>query len=42
MKPKGMRDLLIVQLGLAGVPGATIRKIVGCSMEKVKQFEVKD
>jgi hypothetical protein len=33
-----LRDLLIIQLALAGVPGATIRKIVGCLMEKVTRI----
>jgi hypothetical protein len=33
-----LRDLMIVQLGLAGVPGQTIRKIVGCNMGKVTRI----
>lgn len=30
-----LADLLIVQLGLAGVPQHTIRRIVGCDMARV-------
>jgi len=30
-----LADLLIVQLGLAGVPQHAIRKIVGCEMGRV-------
>lgn len=30
-----LRDLLIVQLGLAGVPQRKIRTIVGCDMNRV-------
>ena len=30
-----LKDLLITQLGLAGVPQQNIRKIVGCSMSRV-------
>jgi hypothetical protein len=33
-----LRDILIVQLAQAGVPGGAIRKIVGCSMEKVTRI----
>jgi hypothetical protein len=33
-----LRDLIIVQLGLVGVPGQTIRKIVGCKMNKVTRI----
>ncbi len=30
-----LRDILITQRGLAGVPQQSIRKIVGCSMNRV-------
>lgn len=30
-----LADLLIVQLGIAGVPQHAIRKIVGCEMSRV-------
>jgi hypothetical protein len=30
-----LRDMLITQLGLAGVPQQSIRKIVGCSINRV-------
>ena len=30
-----LKDMLITQLGLAGVPQQSIRKIVGCSMNRV-------
>jgi hypothetical protein len=30
-----LKDLLITQLGLAGVPQQNIRKIVGCSINRV-------
>jgi hypothetical protein len=30
-----LKDILITQLGLAGVPQQTIRKIVGCSINRV-------
>jgi len=33
-----LKDLLIVQLALAEVPGGTIRKVVGCSMARVTQL----
>ena len=33
-----LRDLLIVQLGLAGVKQHTIREIVGCDIVKVNRI----
>jgi hypothetical protein len=33
-----LRDLLTVQLAVAGVPGAKIREIVGCSMDRVTRI----
>ena len=30
-----LKDILITQLGLAGVPQQSIRKIVGCSITRV-------
>jgi hypothetical protein len=33
-----LRDLLIAQLGLAGVTGGEIRKIVGCDMNRVTRI----
>ena len=30
-----LKDILITQLGIAGVPQANIRKIVGCDMNRV-------
>ena len=30
-----LKDILITQLGLAGVPQQSIRKIVGCSINRV-------
>ena len=30
-----LRDILITQLGLAGVPQQNIRKILGCSINRV-------
>jgi hypothetical protein len=30
-----LKDILITQLGLAGVPQKNIRKIVGCDMHRV-------
>jgi len=33
-----LRDLLIVQLHQSGVKGADIRRIVGCSMDKVTRI----
>ena len=30
-----LKDLLIVQLGVAGVPQAKIREIVGCNITRV-------
>ena len=30
-----LKDMLITQLGLAGVPQQSIRKIAGCSMNRV-------
>jgi hypothetical protein len=33
-----LRDLLIAQLGLAGVAGAEIRKIAGCDMNRVTRI----
>ena len=32
---EALKDILIAQLGLAGVPQQSIRKIVGCSMHRV-------
>jgi hypothetical protein len=33
-----LQDLIIVQLGLARVPGAEIRKIAGVSMDRVTRI----
>ena len=33
-----MKDLLITQLGCAGVPQTQIRKIVGCNMNRVNRI----
>lgn len=33
-----LRDLLITQLGIAGVPQANIRRIVGCSITRVNSI----
>jgi hypothetical protein len=33
-----VKDLLIVQLALAGVRGHSIRKVVGCGMARVTQI----
>ena len=33
-----LKDLLIVQLGLAGVPQTQIRTIVGCGMNRVNRI----
>ncbi len=33
-----LRDLLITQLGLAGVPQAAIRDIVGCDIKRVNEI----
>jgi len=33
-----LRDLLIVQLGLAGVKQHTIREIVGCDINRVSRI----
>lgn len=33
-----VRDLLIAQLGIAGVAGAEIRKIAGCDMNRVTRI----
>ena len=33
-----LKDMLIVQLGLAGVPQRTIRSIVGCDLNRVTQI----
>jgi hypothetical protein len=33
-----LKDLLIVQLGNAGVPKQEIRKIVGCDMNRVSRI----
>jgi len=33
-----LRDLLIVELGKAGVPQLEIRKIVGCDMNRVSRI----
>lgn len=33
-----LRDLLIVQLGLAGLPQANIREIVGVDMHRVNRI----
>ena len=30
-----LKDILITQLGIAGVPQANIRKIVGCDIHRV-------
>jgi hypothetical protein len=34
----GLQDLLITELGRAGVPQAEIRKIVGCDMNRVSRI----
>jgi hypothetical protein len=33
-----LRDILITQLGIAGVPPHTIRQIVGCGYERVNRI----
>ena len=33
-----LKDLLIVQLGIAGVPQRSIRTIVGCGIERVNRI----
>ncbi len=33
-----LKDILITQLGLAGVPQHSIRKIVGCSINRVNDI----
>jgi len=33
-----LKDILIVQLGVAGVPQQTIREIVGCDMNRVNEI----
>jgi len=33
-----LKDVLITQLGLAGVPQQSIRKIVGCSIARVNDI----
>ena len=33
-----MKDLLIVQLGIAGVPQQSIRTIVGCDINRVSRI----
>ena len=33
-----LKDLLIVQLGVAGVPQAKIRDIVGCNIKRVNDL----
>lgn len=33
-----MRDLLITQLGIAGVPQQSIRQIVGCDINRVNRI----
>jgi hypothetical protein len=33
-----LRDLLITQLGVAGVPQLTIREIVGCGVDRVSRI----
>lgn len=33
-----LKDLLIVQLGIAGVPQLMIRRIVGCDMHRVSRI----
>ncbi len=33
-----LKDLLIAQLGLAGVPQLEIRKIVGCDIHRVSRI----
>lgn len=35
---EAVKDLLIVQLGIAGVPQRAIRQIVGCSMNRVNRI----
>jgi hypothetical protein len=33
-----LKDILIMQLGMAGVPQQAIRKIVGCNMSRVTRI----
>lgn len=33
-----LKDLLITQLGIAGVPQQNIRRIVGCSIDRVNSI----
>lgn len=33
-----LKDLLIVQLGVAGVPQTKVREIVGCDMNRVNRI----
>lgn len=33
-----LKDLLIAQLGIAGVPQQTIRRIVGCDINRVSRI----
>ncbi len=33
-----LKDILITQLGLAGVPQQSIRKIVGCDINRVNKI----
>ncbi len=33
-----LKDLLIAQLGIAGVPQQSIRQIVGCDMNRVSRI----
>lgn len=33
-----LRDILITQLGIAGVPQQTIRNIVGCRIDRVNRI----
>ena len=36
--PEILKDLLITQLGMAGVPQQTIRDIVGCGITRVNRI----
>lgn len=38
MSPDSLMDLLITQLGLAGVPQQAIRKILGCDINRVSRI----
>lgn len=33
-----LKDLMIIQLALAGIPQSAIRKIVGCSINRVNRI----